>query len=156
MNPAVPVAFPTSVIHYPFHPDEARSAAAELAHPDHHGNKVGNWQPHIRPQPPTPIEPAPHYTTSQIRTMIGRPGVDIDGWERHANCQGCASHLFFPERGDGYGIRQGKAVCAACPVTVECLTHALNNGERWGVWGGMSEAERRKLRRRLAVRAVAA
>ncbi len=51
---------------------------------------------------------------------------------------------FFPDKG-GATTRAAKAVCAGCPVRTECLTYALDRGERFGVWGGMSERERHRL-----------
>jgi WhiB family redox-sensing transcriptional regulator len=71
-------------------------------------------------------------------------------WMQDANCRGVDPALFYPERGEM--TRHAKAVCAQCPVRVECLDHALATAERFGVWGGTSERERRRLRR---VRAAA-
>lgn len=67
-------------------------------------------------------------------------------WMRYAECHGLTD-LFFPERGDTFTIRQAKAVCARCPVRAACLEHALTNGEKWGIWGGLTAKERRLLRR---------
>ena len=52
--------------------------------------------------------------------------------------------LFFPEKGGS--VRAAKAVCAGCPVHAECLEYALAHDERYGVWGGTSERERRRLK----------
>ena len=60
-------------------------------------------------------------------------------------CRGADAELFFPDRGES--LEPAKAVCAACAVSAECLQYALDAGERFGVWGGTSERERRKLRR---------
>ena len=56
--------------------------------------------------------------------------------------------LFFPER--GASTREAKEVCRACVVRQECLEYALANGEKFGIWGGMSERERRRVRRQRA------
>ena len=71
-------------------------------------------------------------------------------WRERANCLGVDPDLFFPERGEP--LRQVKAVCAGCEVRSECLAEGLH--ERFGVWGGTSERERRALRRQ--ARAVGA
>ena len=52
---------------------------------------------------------------------------------------------FFPEKGGS--TREAKGVCASCEVRAECLEYALMNDERFGIWGGLSERERRRLRR---------
>ena len=52
--------------------------------------------------------------------------------------------LFFPEKSGS--TRAAKAVCTGCPVRAECLEHALAHDERYGVWGGTSERERRRLK----------
>jgi WhiB family redox-sensing transcriptional regulator len=67
-------------------------------------------------------------------------------WQRYANCLGVDPDLFFPERGGS--TREAKEVCRGCVVREECLQYALDNAEKFGIWGGMSERERRVLRRR--------
>ncbi|MEJ7764740.1 MAG: WhiB family transcriptional regulator [Acidimicrobiales bacterium] len=70
-------------------------------------------------------------------------------WQNYANCLGVDPDLFFPER--GISTREAKEVCASCPVRSECLENALENGEKFGIWGGLSERERRRIRRGRAV-----
>jgi WhiB family redox-sensing transcriptional regulator len=83
----------------------------------------------------------------------GRRGHRFDigdrTWQAQANCAGVDPDLFFPER--GASTREAKAVCRACVVRQECLEYALVNGEKFGIWGGLSERERRRLRRQRAV-----
>lgn len=71
--------------------------------------------------------------------------MEAPTWFAQAACRGLDPDLFFPERGES--VRQAKAVCASCPVAAECLATALNNGEKHGIWGGLSEKQRRVLRR---------
>ena len=70
-------------------------------------------------------------------------------WRLDAACQGVSADLFYPEKGGS--TREAKAVCQACPVRIQCLDFALANGERFGIWGGTSEPERRLLRRNLGL-----
>lgn len=70
------------------------------------------------------------------------------GWQDNANCLGVDPDLFFPER--GASTREAKEVCRGCVVRGECLEYALANGEKFGIWGGLSERERRRLRRQRA------
>ncbi len=70
-------------------------------------------------------------------------------WQRQANCMGVDPDLFFPER--GASTREAKEVCRGCVVRQECLEYALTNGEKFGIWGGMSERERRRIRRARAL-----
>lgn len=67
-------------------------------------------------------------------------------WQRQANCMGVDPDLFFPER--GASTREAKEVCRGCVVQEDCLEYALANGEKFGIWGGLSERERRRIRRR--------
>jgi WhiB family redox-sensing transcriptional regulator len=53
--------------------------------------------------------------------------------------------LFYPERGES--TSSAKKVCRACFVRAQCLEFALENGEKFGIWGGLSERERRRIRR---------
>ena len=70
-------------------------------------------------------------------------------WQAQANCMGVDPDLFFPER--GASTREAKEVCRGCVVREDCLEFALANGEKFGIWGGMSERERRRLRRARAL-----
>src|SRR5438477_4942593 len=73
------------------------------------------------------------------------------GWQDQANCMGVDPDLFFPER--GASTREAKEVCRGCVVREDCLEYALANGEKFGIWGGMSERERRRIRRARALSA---
>jgi WhiB family redox-sensing transcriptional regulator len=67
-------------------------------------------------------------------------------WQRFAECVRHAGSVdFFPARGES--VRDAKAVCAVCPVREECLDFALRMKVAHGVWGGLSERERRSVRR---------
>ena len=66
------------------------------------------------------------------------------GWFSAAACAGCDPELFYPERGEA--TTKAKAVCNECPVRQECLEFALSGRELFGIWGGKSERERRRLR----------
>jgi WhiB family transcriptional regulator, redox-sensing transcriptional regulator len=70
-------------------------------------------------------------------------------WQDLANCLGVDPDLFFPER--GASTKEAKEVCRGCVVREECLEYALANGEKFGIWGGMSERERRRVRRARAL-----
>jgi WhiB family transcriptional regulator, redox-sensing transcriptional regulator len=69
-------------------------------------------------------------------------------WQRGARCRGDAGLDFYPpfggERKRDRVVRElrAKAVCESCPVRVQCLDHAVRNGERYGVWGGLTSDER--------------
>ena len=84
---------------------------------------------------------------------IGLPGRPDDfsdegelGWQTDALCAQTDPEAFFPEKGGS--TRDAKKVCGACNVRAQCLEYALSNDERFGIWGGMSERERRRLRKR--------
>jgi WhiB family redox-sensing transcriptional regulator len=66
-------------------------------------------------------------------------------WQGLARCLEVDPEIFFPERGGS--SRAARAVCTQCEVRIECLKYALANREQFGIWGGTSERERRKLRR---------
>ncbi|MEZ5171643.1 MAG: WhiB family transcriptional regulator [Acidimicrobiia bacterium] len=74
-----------------------------------------------------------------------------DTWQERALCRGPESALFFPpttsERKDDREWREQKAkeICATCPVQPECLEYALSIREPHGIWGGLTEVERRSL-----------
>lgn len=67
------------------------------------------------------------------------------GWQEKALCAQTDPEAFFPEKGGS--TREAKRVCTSCDVRSECLEYALENDERFGIWGGLSERERRRMRR---------
>ncbi|ALB04451.1 transcription factor WhiB [Kocuria palustris] len=81
--------------------------------------------------------------------MAGVYGVDDDEgeltWQTDALCAQTDPEAFFPEKGGS--TRDAKRVCSACPVRDECLDYAMAHDEKFGIWGGLSERERRRLRR---------
>ena len=69
-------------------------------------------------------------------------------WIDYAECAKPDSPYMFPHDRDESGIQLAKEACAVCPVLTECLQGALERGEQWGVWGGLSTEERKGLRAR--------
>lgn len=74
---------------------------------------------------------------------------DTDGgllsWQEQALCAQTDPEAFFPEKGGS--TREAKRICVGCDVKGECLEYALGQDERFGIWGGLSERERRRLKR---------
>ncbi|MFD1660616.1 WhiB family transcriptional regulator [Streptomyces caeni] len=66
-------------------------------------------------------------------------------WQEQALCAQTGTDFFFPEPGSS--VREAKRICGLCEIRSECLAYALENDERFGVWGGLSEKERMHLRR---------
>ena len=90
----------------------------------------------------------------QVESEVGRR-PEPDTWFELAACHGANPDIFYPGHGDHAGIVRAKAVCATCPVKTECLEYALTNREVFGVWGGCSERQRRRMRSdRAALRAI--
>ena len=69
-------------------------------------------------------------------------------WQQRALCAQTDPEAFFPEKGGS--TREAKRVCSSCDVAAKCLDYALANDERFGIWGGYSERERRRLKQRRA------
>jgi WhiB family redox-sensing transcriptional regulator len=71
-------------------------------------------------------------------------------WRQRGACLDEDPELFFPV-GTGRGAapqeEEARAVCMRCPVRAECLAWALETGQEFGVWGGMTELDRRRIRR---------
>ncbi|CCG04947.1 Transcription factor WhiB [Blastococcus saxobsidens DD2] len=74
------------------------------------------------------------------------PEAETQSWQERALCAETDPEAFFPEKGGS--TREAKKICTGCEVKAECLEYALANDERFGIWGGLSERERRRLRRR--------
>ena len=66
-------------------------------------------------------------------------------WQERALCAQTDPEAFFPEKGGS--TREAKRVCMSCEVRVQCLDYALENDERFGIWGGLSERERRRVKK---------
>lgn len=72
-------------------------------------------------------------------------------WRQEASCRSHDSGLFFPAGETGEAARvisRAKEICQDCPVSLECLFYAVSTGQRFGIWGGTDENDRRRLRRR--------
>ena len=92
------------------------------------------------PEAPVEFEPAP---------MPFEPDSDelaaADQWQDRALCAQTDPEAFFPEKGGS--TREAKKICLGCEVRHEFLDYALAHDERFGIWGGLSERERRRLKR---------
>ena len=82
--------------------------------------------------------------------MYTEEPIEERNWQDEANCLGVDPDLVLPER--GASTREAKEVCRGCVVRLDCLEYALVNGEKFGIWGGLSERERRRLRRQRPAR----
>jgi WhiB family transcriptional regulator, redox-sensing transcriptional regulator len=104
----------------------------------------------------------PHTTIGSPSTPITRPHLSVvpeapaafepelppttpDQWQDRALCAQTDPEAFFPEKGGS--TREAKKICLGCEVRHECLEYALAHDERFGIWGGLSERERRRLKR---------
>ena len=93
--------------------------------------------------------PANWFVDPQFRGVAGAYSDGDDNplaWQAEAVCAETDPELFFPEKGGS--TREAKRICAGCDVKTQCLEYALSNDERFGIWGGLSERERRKLKKR--------
>ena len=85
--------------------------------------------------------------TDAKNVMLGLE--DDKSWQDRSNCLGEDPDLFFPE--DVETKRMAKAICQACEVQVECLDYALAHNEKFGIWGGLTERERRRVSQQRAI-----
>lgn len=67
-----------------------------------------------------------------------------EAWMRDALCAQIGGDLFFPERYEQAKARKAKAICAKCPVATECLEFAIRTNQSEGIWGGLSEKQRKR------------
>ena len=78
-------------------------------------------------------------------TLADFLGIRLPAWYAEALCAQTDPEAFHPEKGGS--TREAKRTCLGCDVRTQCLEYALANQERYGIWGGLSERERRKLER---------
>lgn len=103
---------------------------------------------HVAPVRPLQLDDAHMDDASALLDTIWSP-TEVEGelaWQVDALCAQTDPEAFFPEKGGS--TRDAKKVCTACPVRQECLDYALEKDERFGIWGGLSERERRRLRKK--------
>ena len=86
------------------------------------------------------------YEPAAVIPLPALGGADERDWRELALCAQVDPELWFPESGQPNG--KAKLVCSWCDVQAECLAFALHANEQFGVWGGLSPEERRRLRRR--------
>lgn len=86
----------------------------------------------------------PEIKTTKLPPDTTRSESEL-AWQAFALCAQVDPEAFFPEKGGS--TRDAKRICANCEVENQCLDYALRNDERFGIWGGLSERERRKLKK---------
>jgi WhiB family redox-sensing transcriptional regulator len=83
---------------------------------------------------------------AQGTVLLGLFGLaEEQTWQERALCAQTDPEAFFPEKGGS--TREAKRICSTCEVRSECLEYALEHDERFGIWGGLSERERRRVKR---------
>jgi WhiB family redox-sensing transcriptional regulator len=102
------------------------------------------------PEPSTTATPIGAISRPQLSLVPDQVDVepaidDADLWQERALCAQTDPEAFFPEKGGS--TREAKRICLGCEVRDECLDYALAHDERFGIWGGLSERERRRLKR---------
>lgn len=95
------------------------------------------------PQSHYPIMRQKHV--SGLDDIIGLLADPERDWQDDAVCSQTDPESFFPEKGGS--TKEAKKICLTCPVRNDCLQYALDHDERFGIWGGYSERERRRLKR---------
>ncbi|CDQ46162.1 transcription factor WhiB [Mycolicibacterium neoaurum] len=87
----------------------------------------------------------PQLSLVSDRAELAAPSDEDDQWQERGLCAQTDPEAFFPEKGGS--TREAKRICQGCEVRDRCLEYALANDERFGIWGGLSERERRRLKR---------
>jgi WhiB family transcriptional regulator, redox-sensing transcriptional regulator len=74
--------------------------------------------------------------------------VKVGRWTDRAACRGTDTEIFFPANADEEA--EALSICATCPVRAQCLDYAVRNRETYGIWGGTTPDQRRRIRRERA------
>jgi WhiB family transcriptional regulator, redox-sensing transcriptional regulator len=86
-------------------------------------------------------------TGRPLRHRTSAPPVPAPaGWRERAGCCGAGLDVFFPGRGES--AEPARRICASCPVRQPCLDYAISHSITYGIWGGLTERDRRALRTR--------
>ena len=81
----------------------------------------------------------------ELPIKLPPPIAESSNWQLRARCRDCDPTMFFDTtESESAEIAYAKAVCAGCPVREQCLGHAIHTGEQFGIWGGLTERERRQ------------
>ncbi|WP_289008025.1 WhiB family transcriptional regulator [uncultured Thermomonospora sp.] len=75
------------------------------------------------------------------------PAENDTSWRNNAACLGVDPDLFFPPQGGATNGAEAKQICGGCPVQAECLDYAVTTAQKYGIWGGTNERERREIRK---------
>ncbi len=122
--------------------DERREGGATVTTGEESGSPTqpgGQW---ARAQQPPPETPTLSLIVNDFDAMFD--SIE-EQWQERALCAQTDPEAFFPEKGGS--TREAKRICMGCEVRDECLEYALAHDERFGIWGGLSERERRRLKR---------
>jgi WhiB family redox-sensing transcriptional regulator len=88
----------------------------------------------------------PEAAVIELITMLeAQPQPSTEQWYSQALCAQTDPDAFYPEKGGS--TAEAKKICLRCPVKQKCLQWALDHDERFGIWGGLSDRERRRLAR---------
>jgi WhiB family redox-sensing transcriptional regulator len=122
--------------------------AVDVFSADHWGTPLADqWGSPVDDQWNAPVADAwnaPSLDQWQVPTLDDEDATHGEGWRMYALCAETDPEAFFPDKGGS--TREAKMVCRGCPVRGDCLEYALANEERFGIWGGLSERERRRVR----------
>ena len=112
------------------------------------GRRLGS----VGSAPHTDANPAPYFAPAPPQPQLSLVPNRVDDvepvddqWQEKALCAQTDPEAFFPEKGGS--TREAKRICLGCEVKDRCLDYALAHDERFGIWGGLSERERRRLKR---------
>lgn len=83
---------------------------------------------------------------NQVTLPLPPPPTDAR-WNEAGACFGMDTNIFYPER--GWSAAPAKRICSDCPIRLECLSWAMEHTQRIGIWGGLNENERDRLRGRM-------
>ncbi|GAA3694096.1 hypothetical protein GCM10022238_08140 [Gordonia hankookensis] len=138
----------------PRKPVEPVHSSEELAGVDVAANRLGlvgdsMTAPGVGGVTATPSDNSP-WSQRRHLSLVANDFDDLfeaveEQWQERALCAQTDPEAFFPEKGGS--TREAKRICQGCEVKPECLEYALHNDERFGIWGGLSERERRRLKR---------
>ena len=115
---------------------------------EHLRGLMGGTPPHTTPGLPitgVSLRPRLSLVPDTVEDEFESAEVETDQWQDRALCAQTDPEAFFPEKGGS--TREAKKICLGCEVRSECLEYALAKDERFGIWGGLSERERRRLKR---------